>query len=327
MTVFLHIGLHKTGSTGLQRFFAREEAALAAAGIRFPKAGRAKVREQIIHSNLGWEYLGHDSFDPALGTLKDMEAEIAADPGADWILSNEGFSRIKDTAEFLSQRSIGPVEIVAFSRERASLAPSLYTEQLKMRLAKTFCEWIADAAETGPRRLVGIDLLDQDVLVNCWRETGVPVHEIPLADLAGADVTKAFFAAIGRSPPGVTLSAPMANVRISTAEAAAMCGLNAGLRLLDERPDVANYKTLSSKLRTAIRRDDALPSEPFVLTASERSALGVPSAGAPDERDATLSEPLHAHVLKAIAASPFDPDPSRLSTRVERRIAAFLGGK
>lgn len=43
--IFIHIGLHKTGTTALQTFLAANEEAFNQAGVYFPKATRDKKVE------------------------------------------------------------------------------------------------------------------------------------------------------------------------------------------------------------------------------------------------------------------------------------------
>lgn len=62
--IFIHIGLHKTGTTTLQRFFAHNEGVFNDHGFFFPRACRENKADQIIHSNLSWELMHHGMFDP-----------------------------------------------------------------------------------------------------------------------------------------------------------------------------------------------------------------------------------------------------------------------
>lgn len=67
-TLYVHIGLHKTGSTSLQNFLQLNEATLLAGGLYIPRSGRHQrelTAPTIIHSHLSWQYLGRPLFDPA----------------------------------------------------------------------------------------------------------------------------------------------------------------------------------------------------------------------------------------------------------------------
>jgi len=141
--IFIHIGLHKTGTTALQTFFATNEKAFNQAGIHFPKATREKKPGQIIHSNLSWELLYHDMFDPGLGTFEQLLAEIHSGPeDRTWLITGEGLSRLRNPSVLVRAFSPHPVTILAYLREPVEAAPSLYTEQLKAGSDLTFDEWI-----------------------------------------------------------------------------------------------------------------------------------------------------------------------------------------
>lgn len=141
--IFIHIGLHKTGTTALQTFLATNEKIFNQAGVYFPKATREKKPGQIIHSNLSWELLGHDMFDPGLGTFEQLLAEIRSGPdAATWLITGEGLSRLRSPFAFVRAFAPHPVTILAYLRDPVEAAPSLYTEELKAGCDLTFDEWI-----------------------------------------------------------------------------------------------------------------------------------------------------------------------------------------
>jgi hypothetical protein len=74
--LYVHCGLHKTGTTALQDFLAAQAATLARAGVLYPRAGRPGVAGG--QHNIAWRLAGDRRFDPAWG---DLDA-LAADPDA-----------------------------------------------------------------------------------------------------------------------------------------------------------------------------------------------------------------------------------------------------
>lgn len=162
--IVIHIGLHKTGTTALQTFFAANEQAFNQLGVFFPQATREKKTRQIIHSNLSWELLGHDMFDPSLGNLEDLLHEIKSRPEVGkWLITSEGLSRIKEPAAFLARFQPNPVTIIAYFRDPVAASPSLYSEQLKAGSHLNFDEWINRKATRW---------LDRQSMINPWCQAG-----------------------------------------------------------------------------------------------------------------------------------------------------------
>lgn len=141
--IFIHIGLHKTGTTTLQRFFAHNEGVFNDHGFFFPRACRENKADQIIHSNLSWELMHHGMFDPALGTHADLVEEISnGPPQRSWVISGEGLSRLPKPVRFLKAFEGRPLTVIVYVRDPVEAAPSLYSEQLKAGCIETFEPWI-----------------------------------------------------------------------------------------------------------------------------------------------------------------------------------------
>ena len=95
--VLIHAGTHKTGTTSLQALFTRHRGALRARGILYPTSGVLPNDDEIdIQTNVAWELMRHNSFDPAVGTLDDLIAEVASSDCEKVLLSSEEFSRLFD---------------------------------------------------------------------------------------------------------------------------------------------------------------------------------------------------------------------------------------
>lgn len=87
--VFVHCGLHKTGTTALQQFLLAVSPSLLKLGILFPRAGRLD-HWGGGHHNTAW-HLTHDRrYDSRFGTFDELMNQIAAHDG-DVVLSSEDF--------------------------------------------------------------------------------------------------------------------------------------------------------------------------------------------------------------------------------------------
>ena len=97
---YIHIGLHKTGSTSLQRFLKVNENFLYTNNIFIPKSCRVWQEEIINHYNLAQELIGsklfskdNNSFNDLLEEIKNIDKNI--------LLSSEDFSRLVSFPEKL----------------------------------------------------------------------------------------------------------------------------------------------------------------------------------------------------------------------------------
>lgn len=76
-TLYLHIGLHKTGSTSLQSALFENLDILKARGYLLPEAGRnPRAEEKIIHSNISHDIRQARAFAPGAGGLAEVLHEI-----------------------------------------------------------------------------------------------------------------------------------------------------------------------------------------------------------------------------------------------------------
>ncbi len=94
-TLFVHCGLHKTGTTAVQEVLARRCDALRAHGLLVPRAGSV---HGCAHHNIAWQIARDRWFDPLYGTLDDVAREIVAFPG-NAVLSSECFETLLDRAD------------------------------------------------------------------------------------------------------------------------------------------------------------------------------------------------------------------------------------
>jgi hypothetical protein len=86
---FLHIGVHKTGTTSIQHLLNSNRAALQSKGYYYPSAGQPN--DLPGHHNIAWQLWGDLRFRDDLGTVEDLISEIIERP-EHIILSSEDFS-------------------------------------------------------------------------------------------------------------------------------------------------------------------------------------------------------------------------------------------
>jgi hypothetical protein len=142
MTVYVHIGLHKTGTSSIQTFLKRNKPALQARGYLYPRTGWTAGG----HHNLAYELLGRKRFSTDAGRLADLEAEIA--PAANVILSSEEFEFLELAQVRAFQAALGerPVRVLVYLRRQDALIASTYAQQVKMGARmKTFDGYARDS--------------------------------------------------------------------------------------------------------------------------------------------------------------------------------------
>ena len=132
-TVFLHCGLHKTGTSAIQQAFAQHRDRLAAHGVLYP----ATAPGEVGHHDIAWRLAGDRRFDAAAGAgIEDTLLRIAAFDG-DAVLSSEDFETVLDRpaafAPLLDRlgRAGRQVRLVIYLREPGRYAESLYVELLR----------------------------------------------------------------------------------------------------------------------------------------------------------------------------------------------------
>lgn len=131
----IHCGLHKTGSKAIQAFLHAHAAPLRAEGVLVPRAGRL-ARFGHGHHNVVWELTRDRRFAPALGTVDELAAEIAAFDG-DAVISSEDFETcLAAPGRFLPllrHPALAGHEVVllVYLRDQIGYAESLYLEKLR----------------------------------------------------------------------------------------------------------------------------------------------------------------------------------------------------
>lgn len=159
-TCYIHIGVHKTGSTSIQHSLARHRDKLRAHGVCVPRSA-AWSPSVAAHHHLAFEINKSPAFDPSHGGMKDLLAELRAETSDKILLSSEDLAfcvkhpaRLRKLRDPLVALGFEIVWIVYF-RTFPDWAESAYTELAKSLNVRTnFEEWV----RSNPRALaLGLD--------------------------------------------------------------------------------------------------------------------------------------------------------------------------
>jgi hypothetical protein len=153
--LYVHAGLHKTGTSSVQAFFHAHREVLRGHGLLYPHTGI--VPAYPGHHNLAWELAGDRRFDSRRGTVSALFSEIRAFDG-DVLISSEDFegslaqpSRWKALRE-LAQQSGFELKLIVFLREQASYIESLYLQNLVLGCGECFSNDLEECLKHGELR-------------------------------------------------------------------------------------------------------------------------------------------------------------------------------
>lgn len=150
VTVYLHIGTAKTGTTTLQRFLCKHETLLCKLGYLYPKAGRP-TNNPTAHYHLanalraeGKIYNRHIGAWVDISTqFTDLHQEIIQRNLPNVIISCESFSNNPNDIEQLKQElSAYNVKILVYLREQKKFLLSAYIESVKQGSSLRFEEYV-----------------------------------------------------------------------------------------------------------------------------------------------------------------------------------------
>lgn len=160
-TLFLHIGLHKTGTTTVQQTFQAASHLFRRQGLDFVPIGRHIGGAQ---HNLAWEIAELPGFDAALGTWDDAVAYMEASARPYFLISAEDLSGISPEAiAQIKDKLVGfDVRVIATLRNQVDYLESLYNETGKM-----FCTEDRPAFIERTLKTLG-SLLDFNLLYANW---------------------------------------------------------------------------------------------------------------------------------------------------------------
>ncbi|NYS26441.1 hypothetical protein HUK65_15750 [Rhodobacteraceae bacterium 2376] len=141
MSLVIHIGLRKTGTTYLQQVLAQNRGPLAERGLLYPDpasglaAGSGPAHHFLAHALRNWrvKYTPADPFDRLEAHVAALRAELADHAGTG-VLSSEDFSRLNGK-QITALRTLFPerdVRILVYLRRQDQWLDALYGQVLKV---------------------------------------------------------------------------------------------------------------------------------------------------------------------------------------------------
>ena len=138
--LLLHIGMHKTGTTSLQRFFVRNRSILSLMGIDYPKAFDASGKKLPKHNDLFLAISHEKDFGtphPILGSSAERVDRLARriETKRITVLSAEGFSGESPAfAEaFAPLRGRFDIKVICFLRRQDDWVQTFYKQMVQSR--------------------------------------------------------------------------------------------------------------------------------------------------------------------------------------------------
>jgi hypothetical protein len=224
--LFLHIGYPKTGTTSLQRFLAANQAALAAQGVLYPRAGR--LGDAHYGVNFALDIAAYDR--PAeLAVSADIGAEIAAEAaaaGADRVVvSSEYFATCSTEDRVKVRRAFGgfDLRVVCYLRRHDDALESAYAQAVKSVAAPPW----RTSAESYVLHALGLGTVSYDYLgvLRQWaHQLGTPSVIVRPYERAQnqPDIEADFLRTIGVADGPGFVRQPRANPSIGPRTAAAI---------------------------------------------------------------------------------------------------------
>lgn len=204
--LILHVGLHKTGSTFLQRMLERDRARLVGEGVLFPATGFLGA---VADNRRGEATPGHVGFPGALrhgatGIFDRLRAEVEASDCERVLISAENLSYPFDTKEeralFLSRA----VEAFAMFPRRRIVAvcrrPDEYVDRYWREHVFLGTGWARRTAEQFAAEL-GPQMTDMEFLTGDWKAFAAGNLSLIGYESAGKGLHREFYAALGLAPP------------------------------------------------------------------------------------------------------------------------------
>jgi hypothetical protein len=140
--IFIHSGLHKTGTTGLQAMLFKNRKNLSVQGFYYPDSGIP--RNFYGHHNIAWQISRDRRFRSEFGDLRGLLKEIEGIGKRKIVLSSEDFecsllypNRLKKINDYFLSNDI-KVCFIIYLRNQVDYLNSLYFELLKAGFGDEF---------------------------------------------------------------------------------------------------------------------------------------------------------------------------------------------
>jgi hypothetical protein len=234
-TVFIHVGIAKTGTTYLQRILFANREQLKAAGLLYPgkRSGDhyiASVDLRKLDNTEKFEHLRYNG-------MWDRLAEEVRGFEGNAVISHETFARCSTAEIKRVVASLGDVDlrVVLTVRDLARQVPAVWQETLKNRQGNSYDEFLADVfvnVDSGEHKFFW---KAQDVrkVVSRWgRQVGmdnVTVVTVPPTGARKDELWKRFSTAIELPDVAVKLPSAASNTSLGPAEAELLRYVNLAL--------------------------------------------------------------------------------------------------
>jgi hypothetical protein len=288
-TVYLHIGLAKTGTTYLQALLWHNRRLLDRHGLRYP--GRMSSDQFYASIDLRQRPFAGQEHTLVPGTWDAVASQAAAAPDRA-VISHETLSRTHRREVRRAAQSFAgcDLHLIVTVRDLARQLPAAWQEQVKNRAVRSYEGFLRDVAERPKSRRYrhfweGHDVLD---VLDRW-SAAVPPERVHIVTVPqrGADpglLWERFASVIGVEPSLVETDVPTSNVSLGVAEAELLRRLNPGLR---RRMDWPSHQHLVKGLlteRLAARRGSVRLSVPqqrraWVRDRAEQMVEGLAKGG------------------------------------------------
>lgn len=234
MTVYLHIGPPKTGTTYLQDIVWRNRALLRRRGLNFP-GGRPVEHFHAALDLRGINFGGYDNPD-VVGAWARLAAKALGSQGSKTLISHEMLAgaTAAQIERAVSSLRPAPVHVIYGARDLARQLPAVWQESLKNRRSRSYDNFLSTALKPQPS---GSDDLsgfwraqDPVATLRRWAAVLPPEHlHVVILPQAGASATtlwERFCAAIDIDPGGVDLTVARVNESLSAEDAEVLRRLN-----------------------------------------------------------------------------------------------------
>lgn len=303
-SVYLHVGVPKTGSTHLQDVLWRSRAELLAAGVSYPLERRQEHFAAAMDlRKAAWAGRRNPEWD---GTWARLAAAAGAAGAPTAVLSSELLAAATPAQAVEACRSFGAAEVhvVLTVRDLARQLPSAWQEQVKHRQTMTLHQFVSGClgGDGGPTWTTGMgrrfwQLHDVPAVAGRWaRAVGngrVHLVTVPAPGARRQLLWERFAAVVGIQSDIDPLGAPRSNTSLGPAAAELLRRLNEGDvgRLPPPDYDPVARAVLAEKVLTRVGPADepglALPPEfaDEVATRAAAAAQQLQEAGYPVEGD------------------------------------------
>jgi hypothetical protein len=201
--IYIHVGLHKTGTTALQSDLHRNAGWLREKNIFIPRSGCLSTIGSG-HHNIAWQIAKDRRFDPSFGDLASLAIELDG-IAADVVLSSEDFESVLTAPEslrtllVLGDNARRQVVVVLYLRNQVSYLESLFQEMVVHGFGDTADAFVGDILRGGAVRVKDwIFHFDYFRIAGVLRSlSGAQVIIRSYEELGTMSVTVDFLAAIG----------------------------------------------------------------------------------------------------------------------------------